>query len=263
MRGFGMALAIFIGTILGCNGDKLDCGEGTYEVDGECVPGSGWSGTGGTLETAPIDWIGAGPVTSLYQFGGFLGSSLPDFDEENLAWRITHGGCVADSSDLLCEYRVFLTAEIGRNCRRCEDQTVDVKLRFTGAGQILLDTVKLVEGDGLPIDFTFEDLDLPLTPKGPHDENEVNLLSGQIFSPLGLEYVYAGWVMMDSNTHFVDASGRDYENCLSFAYTEPPGEFDGDFVVRALDGPLQITACSGVGIVQVDGSVPGPMIRSW
>ncbi len=42
------------------------------------------------------------------------------------------------------------------------------------------------------MDFTFEDIGLPLTPTAPHVEDELNLLSGDILGPLGLKYIYAG-----------------------------------------------------------------------
>jgi hypothetical protein len=242
--------------LIGCSSGKLECGEGTTEVDGECVPGGGWgsTGTGGTLESAPNDWIGYG---SLYEYDG----GMPLFDESTLAWRITRGDCVPSGSDLICDYRVLLTGKIGRNCKRCDDQVVDVDLRYTSDGQILLENLALVEGSGLPWDFTFRNLALPLTPKAPFEEGEVNVLSGTILGPVDLEYVYSGWIMLRMGAIFVDESGRNYENCHTFAYTEPPDgpDYDSDLVT---DDTLRITSCSGVGVVQVDGAV-GPMIRAW
>ena len=243
--------------LFGCSTDKLECGDGTIEVDGECVPGDGWgsTGTGGTLASAPSDWIGSG---SLYEYRA--GSGTPVFDESTLAWSITQDDCVPAGDDLICDYRVFLTGQIGRNCLRCDDQTLDVELRFTAEGQIVLETLAQVEGSGLPSGFTFGNLDLPLTPTGPYEEGELNILSESIMGPDGFEVVYAGWVMLDMGNIFIDASGRNYEDCHRFAYTPPPErDYNSDLVA---DDTLEITSCSGVGIVQVDGAV-GPMIRSW
>lgn len=213
----------------GCAGSSDGDGD-----DGE----DGDDGAGGSMTS----WVATGSPTRLARLS-----------DGALAWTIDPAGCETDQGEQVCSFDVSVTGEAGQGwCRQCTDQELEIDLRMTGSGQLVMDSIKLVSGAGMAEGVRIPSMDLPLTPTPPHVLDEVVLVGGEVFG-VSASFLGVGWTLLDSGPGFTDATGTTWNGCRTFAYIDVGGDSD-------VDGGAVVTTCAGVGVVQVgltEGGTPG------
>lgn len=178
-------------------------------------------------------WFGSGPTTRFVRVS-----------DGKLAWKIDHGLCYADGTDGVCEYTVLPT-EVGRRCRSCGEQTVEVELRFPPSSQVILDAVTLKEGSGLPFETRFGSLNIPVTPEPPYEDIGYRL-TAEFIGPLGPEIALSNFLSMGMPDGYTDPEGTWYTECNAFIWLPPDRDA---YVSLPFDESVSAVFCEGHGLV--------------